>query len=234
MLESHNLPCIALCVLACLRSSLAAICVRSVMTAAIPVVDVSANNAAAAVNQALSRAGAFFGALADFEQRSAFCPAQSYAPGAQSASVLADGTLAAPEFLHFAATGHDVCEAVCSQAFDNHSAFYQLPPEAKQKLRVDSRHRGYTAMGQWTTPTGKGPGDRKETFEVCSPCSLSFTHGQRQQPEVGMQVWHPDPPAGSLQAQLPLHGPSQWPEELPGFRATTRQYQEAVADLALR
>ena len=136
-----------------------------------------------------------------------------------------------------AVADHGIEPGLIAAAFDSARAFYVLPLEERLKLRVrpamllneslqagtqaaspqvDAKGRGYTALGQWTGEDGDRtqPGDTKETY----------------------QLWQPDPAADSPQAQLPLHGPNQWPPEqlLPGFKAAVLKYDSAVAHLAAR
>lgn len=47
-------------------------------------------------------------------------------------------------------------------------------------------------------------------------------------------VSHREVPAHDPEAQLPLHGPNQWPREdlLPGFKHVITAYYDAMTDLA--
>jgi isopenicillin N synthase-like dioxygenase len=93
-------------------------------------------------------------------------------------------------------------------------AFFALPLEQKMRIAVNKYYRGYTPMAEETLDPARSR--RGDTHE-----GLYF----------GRHVEE-----GSEEAKLPLHGPNQWPDEalVPGYRAATEAYWEAVAAVGFR
>lgn len=93
-------------------------------------------------------------------------------------------------------------------------AFFALPLEQKMTIVANENNRGYTPFAEETLdPANSSVGDRKE--------GLYFGR------EVG---------ANSSEAQLPLHGPNQWPSDnlVPGYRAVVEEYMEFMRHLGFR
>lgn len=97
---------------------------------------------------------------------------------------------------------------------DKQREFFRLPMESKMTILQDSNNRGYTPYRESTLdPDGSKHPDTHE--------GLYF----------GREV-----SADSEEGKLPLHGPNQWPAEdlLPGYRAATWAYYEALTSLMKR
>jgi isopenicillin N synthase-like dioxygenase len=106
---------------------------------------------------------------------------------------------------------HGVDEAVMARAFAAARRFFALPEAERMKVAKDRFHRGYLPMG-----TTKHPGQKASLKD-------SFDLG------LDLPLDDPDVVAGT-----PLHGPNQWPQDLPGFREDVEAYFEAVKAAGLR
>ena len=104
---------------------------------------------------------------------------------------------------------HGVPEAVIDGAFEASRRFFAEPLERRMKVLKDRFHRGYLPLGTTRYP-GKAA-DLKDSFDI----------------GVDLALEHPD-----VVADLPLHGPNQWPD-LAGFRAPVEAYFQAVRDCGL-
>lgn len=81
------------------------------------------------------------------------------------------------------------------------------------KILADANNRGYTPYQEETLNPLQSAGDTKE--------GLYF----------GREI-----PKGDPEAEIPLHGPNQWPDpaQVPLFRSTVMQYYEACTQVAFR
>lgn len=107
---------------------------------------------------------------------------------------------------------HGVPAAQVAGIFAAARRFFALPLDAKMKIHgANSPHfRGYFPMQEEKTDV-TAEGDLKEGFDL-------------------MRELGPDDP--DLRAGKPLHGPNQWPDDLPGFRDTVLGYYAAMEGLA--
>ena len=88
--------------------------------------------------------------------------------------------------------------------------FFEQPLDIRMRVEKDQFHRGYLPLGTTQFP-GRGP-DLKDSFDV------------------GVELPLTDP---DVVAELPLHGPNQWPE-LENFRKPIATYFSAVHEFGLR
>ena len=114
----------------------------------------------------------------------------------------------------FYIAGHGVPPALVTRAFAEVRRFFALPDERKMAvhMRGSPCHRGYYPLFEENTDPDL-TADLKEGFDIAL--------------ELG-----PDDP--DVIAGKPLHGPNQWPEDLPGFRETLEDYYAAMRQLARR
>ena len=94
--------------------------------------------------------------------------------------------------------------------------FFALPLEEKLKISIEksSCHRGYYKMGgeNLDPKNQKSDGDLKEGIKIGRDLSLN----------------HP-----LVKAETPLHGPNQWPKNLPGWREQMETYYSSMLGLGL-
>lgn len=109
----------------------------------------------------------------------------------------------------FMVTGHGVDAAVFERAFAAARDFFALPVERKAAIAIERSacHRGWFALGQenLNPQTQRRGGDLKEGVKV----------GRDLSPE------HPLVVAG-----IPLHGPNQWPADVPDFQPAFEAYHQ--------
>jgi isopenicillin N synthase-like dioxygenase len=86
--------------------------------------------------------------------------------------------------------------------------FFAHPPEVKQRVAVNARHRGFHAIGGATMYQASKP-DFKEFFGI------------------GLELPEDDP---SVAAGEALRGPNNWPEFMPSLRPLLYAYYEAVGE----
>ena len=136
-----------------------------------------------------------------------------YRAGASGARAAAAGriSVALETIGFFGISNHGVPEDVVANAFAASRAFHALPVEDKQRLPINSSHRGYMPMADQHRAEAEHPN-----------LSDSFLVGSELAPD------DPDVVAG-----LPLHGPNQWPERIPGFRPAMEAYRDALTVLGL-
>nr|WP_134331717.1 2-oxoglutarate and iron-dependent oxygenase domain-containing protein [Pseudomonas sp. HS-2] len=102
--------------------------------------------------------------------------------------------------------GHGVSQALVDRAFAQSQAFFALPDEVKQSVKINSSHRGYMGIK-----------NAKYSDEVKPNLNETFLMGF----DLG-----PDDP--DVQAGVAMHGPNQWPAGYPEFRATIEEYHAAL------
>jgi isopenicillin N synthase-like dioxygenase len=106
----------------------------------------------------------------------------------------------------FYITGHGVPERVIATAAEQARQFFHLPPEVKQRVAVNARHRGFSALGDALMYQATRP-DQKEFFTI------------------GLELSETDP---DVQAGEKLRGPNNWPADMPEFRAALSDYYDAL------
>ena len=108
----------------------------------------------------------------------------------------------------FYLTGHAIDPDLTEAAFAASAAFFALPQADKASIAIENStcHRGWFRIGGEVLDAERQPqGDYKEGVKI----------GRDLSPE------HP-----RVKANVPLHGPNQWPK-LAGWQATMRAYYDA-------
>lgn len=116
----------------------------------------------------------------------------------------------------FYIVNHGVPATLVERTFAETKRFFDLPRQEKEKISVtrSKNHRGYFASGEENLDPAKQPvGDFKEGVNI------------------GRDLGPDDP---DVQAGTPLHGPNQWPENLPGWREHMETYYRAMQDLGAK
>ena len=109
----------------------------------------------------------------------------------------------------FYVANHGIASATLAGIFEQSRRFFALPPAARQAVHLtrSMQYRGYL-------PIGERGADRARKPDLLE----SFTIGRERAAD--------DP--------VPLHGPNQWPDGLPGFRAALLDYHGQLDALARR
>jgi isopenicillin N synthase-like dioxygenase len=115
-------------------------------------------------------------------------------------------------FGFFYISNHGVPDALVRDMFRRSEAFFARPLEEKSNLHIrrSDVHRGYFPLFEENTDPNM-TADLKEGFDL----------GR----DLG-------PDAPEVRQGLPLHGPNQWPDQPPKFRATAEAYFAAMTGLA--
>jgi isopenicillin N synthase-like dioxygenase len=117
----------------------------------------------------------------------------------------------------FLLVNHGVPRDLVQRTFAEARRFHAQPYEAKMKLRMNEHNNGYMAMGRyavWTSDVNANDQpDLNEAF---------FVKRERA----------PDDPL--RRSGRRFVGDNQWPDDLPGFRATVLAYTDAVDALGRR
>lgn len=117
----------------------------------------------------------------------------------------------------FYVRNHGISDEQVARTFAEAKRFFDLPVERKQAIAIEHSpcHRGYFALGGENLDPAKqqDAGDFKEGIKI----------GRDLPPD------HPRVRAGT-----PLHGPDQWPADLPGWRETMQAYYDACERLGLQ
>ena len=117
----------------------------------------------------------------------------------------------------FYVVNHGVPKQLVDRAFAEAQRFFCLPAGEKAAISIDKSpcHRGYFAMG------GENLDPEKQELEG------DFKEGIK----IGrdLPADHPLVLAGT-----PLHGPNQWPDNLPGWKETWLEYYAALSELGHR
>jgi len=106
---------------------------------------------------------------------------------------------------------HGVPDSVVEGAFAAARRFFARPEPERMRVAKDRFHRGYLPMG-----TTRHPGQKaslKDSFDI----------------GLDLPLDDEDVVAGT-----PLHGPNQWPQDLPGFREDVEAYFDAVKAAGMR
>jgi isopenicillin N synthase-like dioxygenase len=113
----------------------------------------------------------------------------------------------------FYVTNHGVPETLIAQTYAEARRFFSLSPAVKAEVAIEHSacHRGYFSTGgENLDPARQKTGDLKEGYKI----------GR----DLGAH--HP-----LVLANTPLHGPNQWPANLPGWRETMTAYFDAMESL---
>jgi len=102
----------------------------------------------------------------------------------------------------FYISGHGVPDQVIARTLQEARDFFHLPLEAKRRVAINARHRGWNALGDALMYEAKRP-DYKEFYSI------------------GLELPEDDP---DVLAGEKLRGPNNWPEDRPGFRAALSAY----------
>ncbi|MEZ5230437.1 MAG: 2-oxoglutarate and iron-dependent oxygenase domain-containing protein, partial [Acidimicrobiales bacterium] len=112
---------------------------------------------------------------------------------------------------------HGIDPELRRAVFAQSKAFHALPNEAKSKIALDRRHRGYIAPDVST--------DRASTVEAAERPNRSASF---------MMMREDGPDSEPVARGLYLAGPNQWPTGLPAFRSTLEEYHDRMVDLGRR
>lgn len=116
----------------------------------------------------------------------------------------------------FYVVNHGVPQPLIDRAFAEAKRFFDLPAEEKARIAIENSpcHRGWFALGGENLDPARqrAAGDLKEGVKI----------GQ------DLPADHP-----LVRAGVPLHGPNQWPEGLPGWKETWQSYYAAMCGLGL-
>jgi isopenicillin N synthase-like dioxygenase len=119
----------------------------------------------------------------------------------------------------FTITGHGVPPDLMARIQDRSRQFFDLPVDVKNRYRRQQSNlfRGYFGLGGISESHAQGksaPRDFTEKFIVCrEPADTSDPYYQT---ETGRRIF----------------APTNWPTEIPDFRATLKEYYERVSGLA--
>ena len=108
---------------------------------------------------------------------------------------------------------HGVDEALIERTMDASRAFFALPRSEKERVKINSRSKGWTDFAEETLdPSRQKVGGTKEGYYI------------------GRQIEDGDPEL----ATNPLVGCNQWPQGPENWKETMLAYHEAMSDLGLR
>ena len=114
----------------------------------------------------------------------------------------------------FYVINHGISQTLVDAAFAEAKRFFDQPNDVKQEISIEQSaiHRGYFALGGENLDPAKQmeAGDFKEGIKIGNDLAAD----------------HPLVTAGT-----PLHGPNQWPADLPGWRETMESYYAALKQL---
>jgi isopenicillin N synthase-like dioxygenase len=127
------------------------------------------------------------------------------APLARDAAARLHEALSTIGFAYIA--GHNVAEASRDAAFDASREFHASTLERKQSIAINGFHRGYMGMA---------------TSTIVTSSVAKVTRPNMSESLMLMHELPPDDPG--LLAGLPLQGPNQWPDWIPGFRPRVERY----------
>lgn len=108
----------------------------------------------------------------------------------------------------FYIANHGVPDGVIEAALAEARTFFAEPQEAKRKVAINLRHRGFSGIGDALMYEAKKP-DNKEFFTM------------------GLELAEDDPDVLAGEA---LRGPNNWPADRPEFRRALEQYYAAIGD----
>jgi isopenicillin N synthase-like dioxygenase len=108
---------------------------------------------------------------------------------------------------------HGVPASLIAETYAQSKRFFALPDAVKAEVAIENSacHRGYFSTGgENLDPAKQKTGDLKEGYKIGRD----------------LPAEHP-----LVQANTPLHGPNQWPANLPGWRETMTEYYNAMEAL---
>ncbi len=106
----------------------------------------------------------------------------------------------------FYIANHGVPQPVIEAALAQARRFFHQPQEAKRRVAINARHRGFNALGDALMYEARHP-DYKEFYSI------------------GLELPEDDP---DVLAGEKLRGPNNWPADMPEFRAALWAYYEAM------
>ena len=133
----------------------------------------------------------------------------AHAPAAQQSARELFDALSQIGFAYIA--GHNVAAATREAAFAASREFHASTPAQKQSLAINAFHRGYMGMASSTIVTSS---------------VAKVTRPNMSESLMLMHELPPDDPG--LLAGLPMQGPNQWPDWLPGFKPAMLAYVREV------
>jgi isopenicillin N synthase-like dioxygenase len=116
----------------------------------------------------------------------------------------------------FYAINHGVPEALIAEVYAEARRFFALPEAEKERVAIEQSacHRGWFRVGgENLDPAKQAKGDLKEGYKVGR--DLAPTHER-------------------VVAGVPLHGPNQWPDFLPGWQDVMQAYYDEMVALGRR
>lgn len=113
-------------------------------------------------------------------------------------------------------SGHGVPQPLIDRTYDAAARFHAQPMAKKLALRVNEHNIGYLPISNAASPQAAAQGRKPSQNEAY------FLRRERT----------PDDPA--VIGNRRFHGLNQWPEDLPGFRATVLEYMRTLEALCRR
>ncbi|MCC7079045.1 MAG: isopenicillin N synthase family oxygenase [Burkholderiales bacterium] len=113
--------------------------------------------------------------------------------------------------------GHGIPEALIARAFAESARFFSLPIDEKLKIKINRANRGYVRPGT----------SSQKISSVDSPSRANQYESLMIRDELA--PGEPQQLPGN-----PMHGPNQWPQNLPGFKEACLDYYQALLALARR
>ncbi|MBV8736293.1 MAG: isopenicillin N synthase family oxygenase [Alphaproteobacteria bacterium] len=112
--------------------------------------------------------------------------------------------------------GHGVPQSLIDQTYEAAARFHTQPMATKLALKVNEHNTGYLPISGAASPQAAAQGRKPSQNEAY------FLRRERA----------PNDP--SVIANRRFHGLNQWPDDLPGFRATTLEYMRTLEALCRR
>ncbi len=121
---------------------------------------------------------------------------------------------AARDIGFFYIVNHGVPGELVDAVYAQSRRFFALPAEAKAQIAIENSacHRGWFMLGG----------------ENLDPARQKHAGDLKEGVKIGRDLG-PDHPL--VRAGTPLHGPNQWPENIPGWRETMEEYYNAMEAL---
>jgi len=113
-------------------------------------------------------------------------------------------------------SGHGVPQSLIDRTYEEAARFHAQPMARKLALKVNEHNIGYLPISNAASPQAVAQGRKPSQNEAY------FLRRERAL----------DDPA--VIANQRFHGLNQWPDDLPGFRATTLEYMRALEALCRR
>jgi len=132
----------------------------------------------------------------------------------------------------FTVVNHPVPAAQIRDVFVQSARFFALPRDDKMKLHMgnSANFRGYLPMDEDADPQ-KAVGRAVPGFQAhLAPGTLRVRKPNKNEAfQIAAELGPDDP---DVVAGKPLHGPNQWPDDLPGFRESVFAYYETMRGFA--